>query len=249
MARKKGLVWKHFTELKSGKYKQGQCRYCGIKYISNVDRMQKHLLKSCKSCPLEVKETMVMKKEKKLQRQTTPRHLAMATVGDTSGSDSDGIQSDHSEKHVGSNVASSSTSTNDVMTVTTPSISHVTPQKVLVGFIDHITDVEQAKLQQQMATAIYSSGAPLSIVENPYWVEFFHRLRPAFKTPTRHAVSKRLLCQAYDKMKTDLEEKISHSNTISIISDGWSNLRNENIINIILATPQPVFYRTIEPGN
>lgn len=43
MARKKGLVWKHFTELKSGKYKQGQCRYCGIKYISNVDHMQKHV--------------------------------------------------------------------------------------------------------------------------------------------------------------------------------------------------------------
>ena len=39
-----------------------------------------------------------------------------------------------------------------------------------------------------------------------------------------------------------------HCINITIVSDGWSNLRNESIINITLATLESIFYKAVEAG-
>jgi len=50
--------------------------------------------------------------------------------------------------------------------------------------MDTITPSEQDNLEEQLAKALYASGAPLSLVENPYWSDFYRQLRPAFKLPS-----------------------------------------------------------------
>ena len=55
-----------------------------------------------------------------------------------------------------------------------------------------------------------------------------------------------LLDDAYKQTEEKVQEKVTGSNKVVLISDGWSNLRNESIINIILATPEPVFYKYID---
>src|SRR6218665_508589 len=107
---------------------------------------------------------------------------------------------------------------------------------------------ELKSLQEELAKAVYSSGAPLAMVSSPYWKKFIEKLRPSFKLPTRHKISGKLLDKVYDEMQSDVMNKISESESLSIISDGWSNIRNESVINIIVATPEPVFYKTVQPG-
>ena len=46
---------KYFHEIKTGKYKKGECRFCGEKYVTNAVRMENQLLK-CKRCLLAGKE-------------------------------------------------------------------------------------------------------------------------------------------------------------------------------------------------
>lgn len=100
MTRKKGLVWKHFSEILTAKNKQGQCKYCGDKHVSNVARMEKHLIK-CKSAPFQVKEQFSSQGGKKMvthkhKRQVSEPVPSTSNQNFSSNIDSDDFQDDKS---------------------------------------------------------------------------------------------------------------------------------------------------------
>ena len=35
---------------------------------------------------------------------------------------------------------------------------------------------------------------------------------------------------------------------LSLVIDGWTNIRNESILDIIICTPKPIFYKSIPTG-
>ncbi|KAK5644802.1 hypothetical protein RI129_006102 [Pyrocoelia pectoralis] len=67
-------------------------------------------------------------------------------------------------------------------------------------------------LSQSLAKAIFVSASPLSMVEHPLWIDFFKRIRPS----------------SYRNKELE-EERYLH-----LKCDGWSNLKNESIINFIV---------------
>lgn len=52
----KTKIWECFTEIKSGKNVKAKCKYCGVTYVTHVDRMQKHILNICAKVPLNMKK-------------------------------------------------------------------------------------------------------------------------------------------------------------------------------------------------
>ena len=50
----------------------------------------------------------------------------------------------------------------------------------LVHFADKMSTSEQKKINALLARAIYASGTPFCIVENPHWQAFFKAIRPAY---------------------------------------------------------------------
>lgn len=84
------------------------------------------------------------------------------------------------------------------------------------------------------------------MVEYPLWREFIQLLKPSFSPPTRKALGIKLLDEEYTKIKEEINEKINEAEVIHIALDGWTNIRNEPIVNIILYTPTPYFYDFIE---
>ncbi|CAG8672940.1 6459_t:CDS:2, partial [Ambispora gerdemannii] len=46
----------------------------------------------------------------------------------------------------------------------------------------------------------------------------------------------------YEKKRNNLNEMLENANNITLISDGWSNIRGESVLNFILCLPQPIFY-------
>ena len=57
-----------------------------------------------------------------------------------------------------------------------------------------------------------------------------------------------MLTKTYSEMKNNIQEIVKDAPTVSIISDGWSNLRNEHLVNFILVIPnqKPLFYGFID---
>lgn len=96
-------------------------------------------------------------------------------------------------------------------------------------------------LNQALAKAIFISGSPLSLVEHPLWIEFFKKIRPAYTVPSRCRISTTYLDAEYIALQAEIKEELSNSNNLHLQCDGWSNLRNESIIDFVVTTPVPRF--------
>jgi len=82
-------------------------------------------------------------------------------------------------------------------------------------------------------------------VDNSYWIEIFKALRPAYKLPTSHLVSNKLLDDEFCKVKDHTTICIADSDALGLMCDGWTIIRNESIINFLVTTPQPIVYKPL----
>lgn len=113
-------------------------------------------------------------------------------------------------------------------------------------YLDAIPPAEREILNKLFSRALFSSNIALSAIsDNTHWINFFKRIRPYFQVPSRKLLGGPLLDEEYTEVKKMCDEKIDDSNYLSIQIDGWSNIRNEAILNFIICTPSPVFYKTL----
>ena len=96
-----------------------------------------------------------------------------------------------------------------------------------------------------LARAVYATGSPLMLTGNVYWKRFLNVLRLAYTPPARHALSNQLLDAEFNRVQVKVKQIIEKADCIAIISDGWSNVCGQGIINYI-STPQPVFYKSTD---
>lgn len=100
----------------------------------------------------------------------------------------------------------------------------------------------QDKLNKSLAKAIFVSGIPIStILHHPLWVTFFKQIRPAYKLPHRETVSHTLLNAEYQEIKNENMELLEEAVNLNLQVDGWSNIRNESILNFVVTKPEPIF--------
>lgn len=213
----KGKVYNHFLEKPVNGRTIYVCKYCDQLYKNrNATRMSAHLIKNCCKCP-EVIKTFLQKQDVLMDVTNT----ALIRTRSTSESFNENIRSvsrQHSDLEVVGNVGSSNSS-------------------------EHF-DYQEA--QQALARAIFVAGQPLSLVEHPLWREFFKLLRSEFRPPTRKALSTSFLDEEYLKIKREIDLRLKNAKVLHVALDGWTNIKNEPIINIIVFTPIPYFYKFIE---
>jgi len=83
----------------------------------------------------------------------------------------------------------------------------------------------QETINHHLARAIFASGTPLSIVENPYWIKLFSVIRPAYKLTSRDHLTNDLLDQEYNAIQMRCEEHVRQTNSVGLLCDGWTNIR------------------------
>lgn len=123
-----------------------------------------------------------------------------------------------------------------------------TSQPHLKSFIDNISPEDIEKANELLARAIYASGSSLRIVENRFWLEYISFLRPAYKVPTRYEISGPLLNKEYEAVSALVNEQIAVAESVAIMCDGWTNVRNEPIVNFVVTTPSPMLYKILSTG-
>lgn len=97
-----------------------------------------------------------------------------------------------------------------------------------------------------IARAIYVTGSPLSMLEHPLWKEALHHLNPDYTPPNRKRMSTTLLDSEFNDTKNRIESAINNAKVLHLAADGWSNVRNEGILNIFVFTPRPFFYSFVD---
>ena len=75
---------------------------------------------------------------------------------------------------------------------------------------------------------------------------FFQVIRTAHTAPSRYMLSNDLLESEYNRVQEKVMESIDNPDCVCTISDGWSNIRKESLINFLLTTPKPVFLKSVD---
>ena len=107
-----------------------------------------------------------------------------------------------------------------------------------------MNQTENRQLDEILARAIYSSGSPLSLVEHEDWITFMEKLRPSYELPSRSALSNRLLENEYQR-EALVQTKLAEVSVLALQIDAWSNWRNESVVNFVVTTPEPFFFKTL----
>jgi hypothetical protein len=82
-------------------------------------------------------------------------------------------------------------------------------------------------------------------LDNPFWMQFIRKLRPAYKSPTTRQFAT-LLSREYEQSKLTVTDVINNADFVSLTSDGWTDVSRNRLINVIAHTPDPLFYDTID---
>ena len=82
-------------------------------------------------------------------------------------------------------------------------------------------------------------------MENSLWMNFSEAIRSAYVVPSKFRLSESSLDLEHHRGIAKALEKIAGANAVAIKCDGWSNLRNDPIINFVVSIPQPIFRKLI----
>ena len=95
----------------------------------------------------------------------------------------------------------------------------------------------------RVARCIYACGIPFNVVRSPYWKDMIRAVNKApqgYKGPNYEKVRTQLL-----KNEKDLVEEILapirstlSSSGVTIVSNGWTDIRRRPLINIIATSPK-----------
>ena len=111
-----------------------------------------------------------------------------------------------------------------------PSIKGVIEDMFHIG---HREDVDQ-----KIARCIYGNGIAFNVVRSPLWADMITAINNApkgYKSPNYEKMRTSLLDKKQGKVKHALNPLMQEwaTNGVSIISDGWSNLKNQPLINVM----------------
>lgn len=118
----------------------------------------------------------------------------------------------------------------------------------VIQFVDTMTLQAQKNADKALAKAIYASNSPFYLVTNDYWQAAFKALRPSYKPPSRHSLAGPLLDAEYEAATVSMNNSIEKVSCITLVTDGWTNIEGESVINFVLCTPLPLFFKSINPG-
>ena len=111
------------------------------------------------------------------------------------------------------------------------------------SFTDSMTRADMEKGNKLFVRMVASANLPFNIVENKEFIDFIHFLRPAFQIPKRHAIVDNLMPELYNEIHTEVMKHVEKANTLSLVTDGWSNIRGDSIVGYVVTTPQPLFWK------
>lgn len=121
--------------------------------------------------------------------------------------------------------------------------SNIAPDK-------EMSNEKKAKIDTKLASFFFRTGISLRILDSEVFKDFVKTLDPSYasKMPCSKSLSGPLLDETYMKCKSALDETLDSSNNLTLISDGWTNIRGDHIVNFCVKAPEkkPFFYTSID---
>lgn len=108
---------------------------------------------------------------------------------------------------------------------------------------------EKKDVSSKFANLFYRTGISFRLADSDAMKDFVKSLNPDYadSIPSSKALSGSLLDQQFAKCSKVLENIMEAKENLSLISDGWTNVRGDHIVNFCIKAPnqKPFFYTSI----
>ncbi|KAF7112909.1 hypothetical protein RHSIM_RhsimUnG0179600 [Rhododendron simsii] len=107
------------------------------------------------------------------------------------------------------------------------------------GILDDMFKISTKEdVDQRIARCLYGNGIPFNVVRSPLWADMVAAINNApkgYKSPNYEKVRTTLLDKEQNKVRQALNPLMQDWSThgVSIMSDGWSNIKNQQLFNIM----------------
>lgn len=223
----------HFS---SRENKGRTCLHCS-KFVaaSNYERFISHL-KSCSKATSEIRRDTVTYSVTKASNSTV---VFSSPIETQDALNSNSLQSNKHQRENDSNSELLEHETN------------LKKSKNMDSFICRTTEAQKRMIDVAIARFVFTTGIPFSVASSKLFAQVFAVARPSYKPPGRNKLSTTLLDECYNDDLEQCKKQVSEAEAVVVISDGWSNLRNDHIVNFVLqieGISRPVFYKSIVTG-
>ncbi|CAJ0751389.1 358_t:CDS:2, partial [Entrophospora sp. SA101] len=89
-----------------------------------------------------------------------------------------------------------------------------------------------------LVKAFVGCGIPFNVINNPFFKELLHELRPNYSPPTRQTLSGNLLSKEIARVNSRIDKELEVGENLTLALDGWSSPGSFSIYNFIILTPQ-----------
>ena len=124
------------------------------------------------------------------------------------------------------------------------------PVQELLSHMDRVlTDAEVRAIDERLARFCYSEGLTFTALSNAELRKALGQLNSSYSKRSRLSqwtLRHGLLDDEYDRVAAEVAQKILAAFVVALISDGWSGVQKKHVINLLLATPEPVFMENVD---
>jgi hypothetical protein len=204
-------IWSHFhleenAALPGVRGNKRVCKYCGHKvHATQLSRARNHLF-NCKKAPETLDNQVVLVTQGTLQSQTTTNAI-------------------------NSGVLQSQTETTAVAPVNNRRPSSATE---IDRFVFRTSDDKKKEYDILCAELIFELNLSFRVSESDVFRAYSHALNPSYKPPSRKTIGGSLLDEIYGRRKSELTQFLATEENLTLVSDGWSNIRHDHIVNFVI---------------
>ncbi|CAG8814686.1 13322_t:CDS:2, partial [Cetraspora pellucida] len=120
------------------------------------------------------------------------------------------------------------------MSIDSTSITPISSQDLTVTMSNNNQFLlDSYKSNQLLLEGMIEGGAPLSLVDAQKFKEFIYSINSQYHLPARRQLSSHILDNVYDNIQLSIQQFIYKSDWITIATDGWTNIRQDHLVNYI----------------
>ena len=105
---------------------------------------------------------------------------------------------------------------------------------------DSLNEELKNNIDTKLANFFYRTGISFRLVESEDFKDFVKSLNPSYASviPNAKVLLGSLLDKQYTKCSTSVNEVLNYETSLTLISDGRTNIRGDHIVNICIKAPE-----------
>lgn len=119
----------------------------------------------------------------------------------------------------------------------------------ILNILNFPTALTHEMIDEKISRFFFRTGISLRLVESASFKDLIRSLNPAYgeSIPKAKKLSGTLLDQQFTKYSKQLDDLLRTVGFLTLVSDGWSNVRGDHLVNFCVKAPneKPLFYTSI----